>query len=118
MRVSVYWNTHKRCWSIRADTGERRGTIIHHARMVILEDCTFWVSEVRRQRVLLRRQKNVHAFVRGILVDHGEDVAADCTGRRVSYNPYKGPCFVTEDGDNIHKADRVYMAEDRRVYAA
>lgn len=68
MRVFVYFNLHKKCWSIRAMEGNQKGRVIAHAQAVELANCTFKVSEAGRQRVLREKRKNVHAGVVGDII--------------------------------------------------
>jgi hypothetical protein len=63
MRVEVYYNLHKKCFSIR-----HKGIVISHANTVKLADVTFVVRKAGRERVLREKKKNVHAFVRGNLL--------------------------------------------------
>ena len=91
MKVRVYRNLHKKCYSIQAKiNGSWR--VIDHADSVTLVDVTFKVSQAGRERVLRERRKNVHAFVYGTIVQDPGPV----TGRRVSYNPYKADSFTSE----------------------
>lgn len=90
MRVFVYFNLHRKVWSLRALEGARRGRVIAHAKTVHLADCTFRVSEAGRQRVLREQRKNVHAGVVGRWVQR----ASTRCMRQVGYNPYKAATFV------------------------
>lgn len=95
MRVDVYRNLHRRCWSVR-DTRTR--LVIAHVDCIDLENPVFKVSEAGRQRVLRERRKNVHAVVRGTI----SGASGDLDGMvQVGYNPYKSPSFMqyTSDGD-------------------
>ena len=89
MKVFVYFNLHRKCFSVKALEGVNKGRVIKHAFFVALEDVTFKVSEAGRQRVLKEQRKNVHAGVVGTLVDK-YTVGIE----RVTYNPYKGSNFV------------------------
>ena len=40
IRVEVYWNLHKRLFSVRALEGENKGRVIDHAYGVRLSDAT------------------------------------------------------------------------------
>lgn len=92
--VQVYYNLHRHCFSI----ADRRGRVCAHADVVALRDATFHVSQAGRQRVLRERQKNVHAKVRGHLVDPGEcGMDALPCARAVRYNPYLYATFVFAD---------------------
>lgn len=93
MKVEVYWNLHKNCFSVRF-----KGRVIRHANSLHLSNAKFVVRESGRQRVLREGRKNVHAFVRGILEESYE---ATCKGERVTYNPYKFSTFVKAENTNV-----------------
>lgn len=128
MRVFIYWNLHRACWSIKALEGADKGHVIAHAKNWCLGGVRFKVSEAGRQRVLREQRKNVHAGVVGtltawetfnplqgpavacpdtrdvLLSTHRPSVFSDenieaCSGTPwadwVTYNPYKGPTFVS-----------------------
>jgi hypothetical protein len=114
MRVFVYYNLHKKVWSIKALEGESKGRVIRHAATLMLTDCTFKVSEAGRQRVLRERRKNVHAGVVGQLVD---PIVMTDAAIAVTYNPYLYESFViSETTQSCHKADHVWFL-DRGVRA-
>lgn len=114
MRVFVYFNLHKKVWSVKALDGRNKGRVIAHADKVLLRDATFKVSEAGRQRVIREKRKNVHAGVVGTLEaftgdlrndtpwwhqvwgkeDHAYEKYARCRGPEVTYNPYKYTSFV------------------------
>lgn len=98
MNVDVYFNLHKKTFSVRAREGTKKGLVIAHMDSLILKDVTFHVSEAGRQRVLRERAKNIHAVTRGTLVETAPD-----TPNLVRYNPYEGPDFMS-DGQPIKSA--------------
>ena len=114
IRVFVYFNLHKKCFSIKALEGERKGLVIAHRDLVILTKCKFKVSEAGRQRVLREKRKNVHAGVTGVWIN-GDRVEShyeflSMVGRQVTYNPYKYASFVVKATEqSIDKADVVAM---------
>ena len=63
-RVYVYFNLHKRMWSMR-----QSGKVIGHYHDLYLKDAKYLVSEAGRKRVLKEKKKNVHAGVSGFMVD-------------------------------------------------
>lgn len=89
-RVKVYFNLHKKTWSIK---DKSTGLVIGYANYVPMKDCVFKVSEAGRQRVLKEKRKNVHAYVEGTIsfdtLDKSELYHGDFT-----YNPYKYDSFV------------------------
>lgn len=98
MRVFVYFNLHRKCLSVKALDGERKGRVIAHAKAVELVGVTFKVSEAGRQRVLREKRKNVHAGVVGMLTSldvHPSTLQiAESLLTPVKYNPYKFSSFV------------------------
>lgn len=95
-KVDVYWNLHKRCFSVRSRERDSYGRVIAHADEIRLTSATFIVSEAGRQRVLSEKRKNVHAFIRGKWSSAPVSAEAPC-----SYNPYKGATF-TSNGMPVH----------------
>lgn len=92
MRVFVYYNLHKKLWSVKALEGPDKGKVIDRREFVFLRDVTPRVSESGRQRVLREQRKNVHAGLVGTLSEHAPSYSM--TNKcRISYNPYKGSDF-------------------------
>jgi hypothetical protein len=83
-KVRVFKNLHNGLYSI-----QHKGIIIAHVAEVSLEEVTFSVQPAGRERVLRTKQKQIHAFVNGVVCP-----ISPASQRRVSYNPYKGPSFV------------------------
>jgi hypothetical protein len=100
MRVKVYWNLHKRCFSV-----QHRGRVIAHAEAIALQDVEFRVQQGGRQRCIRENRKNVHAFVTGkLLVEEGRnrEVQPMCSEMvEVAYNPHKYATFVRRDGPEV-----------------
>ena len=80
--------------------GRKRWIVVAYATRITLRDVTFKVDEAKRQRVIEEGRKNVHAYAIGAvtwgLVPHW----LNQSGRKVSYNPYKGSSF-TFDGEPV-----------------
>jgi hypothetical protein len=105
VRAFVYWNLHRKCWSVKALSGPDKGRVVQHCHNFDITDAEFRVSEAGRQRVLREQRKNVHAGVVGTLAGT-EAVIAE--GAEVSYNPYRsGYFFRRSDGAAVAKATRV-----------
>lgn len=112
-QVHVYWNIHRKVWSVRCARTRR---VVAHCADVTLSGVTFYVSEAGRQRVLREGVKNVHAWAVGTLCAH--TAAREGEPARVRYNPRTGPRFVTRDtGDVVAAAAVVRFDPDRSVYA-
>jgi hypothetical protein len=106
MRVFVYFNLHRKLWSVKALSGPMRGRVIAHRDTLALSDCTFKVSEAGRQRVLREQRKNVHAGVVGYL----SDATPAPRVIPVTYNPYKSATFTCKNtGAAIHHAVSVSL---------
>ena len=84
--VQVYFNLHRRCWSVR-----QRGRVIGHANSLVLRDVTWRVQPSGRERVRREGRKNVHAYASG-WVTHL--ILLDGTEQAVRYNPYELETFV------------------------
>ena len=65
MKVFIYFNLHRKCFSVKALEGAKKGRVVAHVNDAIVYNPTFKVSEAGRQRVLRERKKNVHAGVVG-----------------------------------------------------
>jgi hypothetical protein len=115
MRVFVYFNLHRKCLSVKALEGERKGRVIAHANMVVLHDVTFKVSEAGRQRVIRERRKNVHAGVVGEMYMMDGDMRVleilENLYSPLKYNPYKFDSFVHAVNETpVRSAKRAVIA--------
>ena len=134
MKCFVYFNLHRKCWSIKAMEGPSKGRVIGHAKYVDMASVTWKVSEAGRQRVLREKRKNVHAGAVGEIqrwlgIDgrsrstcEGKS-AFDRSGQSpsvpdcVTYNPYRSPTFTDVDtGEPVHRSASAFLCPDRRVY--
>jgi hypothetical protein len=118
--MQVYFNLHKKSWSMR---DPRTGRVVNKDQtqcLVVLRNVTFKVSEAGRQRVIREKRKNVHAFAVGDPVGFGSDPAFNDPGAvarllasanvPVSYNPYKAGHFVRVDtGEAVHACTLLVM---------
>lgn len=86
--VKVYWNSIKRKWSIL-----QKNKVVEYANNIILKNVTFCVSEAGRQRVLLEKKKNVHAFACGCICKVNFQNNPKNLKTQVFYNPYKRMYF-------------------------
>lgn len=112
MRVVVYRNLTRGCWSVAEATRTGgRGRLLSHVQACALADVQFHVREARRLHVVSAGCREVHAWATGILID------PPLSGPRVevTYNPYRAPTFTTRDGAPVHAAgcvaftDRAYL---------
>jgi hypothetical protein len=112
MNTEVYRNLTNKLISVR-----QNGLVVCHAEYVTLVNPYFKVRESGRQLVLKTKEKNVHAFVCGDLVNIGnynsykqrdpvithKDHTVIENGVIVKYNPYKYPHFFINEGDQIQE---------------
>ena len=105
MKVFVYFNLHRKLFSVKALEGDMKGRVIAHRQHVLLNDATFKVSEAGRQRVIRERRKNVHAGVSGTWFDDDDaqgrtSAFITINGSAIMYNPYKYSTFVHLYGEH------------------
>ena len=127
MKVSVYRNLHNGLISIKSASS---GLVLGHAKSVDIVGADFVVNEAGRQRVLKEKQKNVHAYVKGLLLNTigfkpykrrslGPAYGALDTIHKVtivSYNPYKAPHFVIKGtSDKVTKAKLCTVSHDGTI---
>ena len=124
MKVKVYYNLHKNCYSIVSLEKENYGRVIKHENYVPLTNAQFKVSEKGRQRVLREKKKNVHAYVVGqwsidcyngseILCSELQTKDGDIKSIKVAtYNPYKYSSFVDAHSKKpLAKAKQVLLSK-------
>ena len=96
MKVKVYRNLRNKCLSV-----QYKGKVIAHVSEVSLSEVTFKVSQSARRRVLETKQKNVHAFVCGVILSGTQELTEP-----VTYNPYKYSQFTSvTSGESVLSAD-------------
>ena len=116
MKVFVYFNLHKKVFSVKALQGDRKGRVIAHVRDITLRDVQFKVSEAGRQRVLREQRKNVHAGVVGHWAGGVDDLIVERSVVPVTYNPYKYSSFVlAESQAPVHWAESAYLTA-RKIF--
>ena len=109
MKVEVYRNLHKNCWSIRDN---KTGKVIQHVNDVHIKNATLVVRKAGREKVLREKRKNVHAFVRGTI-----ESCSSWHTEQIAYNPYKYDSFVlVESTEPIFDAEHVYLNNKGEVW--
>ena len=140
MKVQVYRNLHNGLISIQDLS---TGLVLGHAYAIDLKRADFIVREAGRQQVIKEKRKNVHAFVRGKVIDvrnfkpfkgrgthlyDGIPYESDISTRLqrgsmlglgtttiVGYNPYKAPHFTTPEGDEVDYAHLCTVQSDGKI---
>lgn len=113
MKVFVYYNLHRKVWSVKALEGENKGRVIAHRRDVVLQKPKPKVSEAGRQRVLREKRKNVHA---GLVGEWFDQKILQAEGDLITYNPYKYQTFVYADDKQPFTGASLALMQDREVY--
>lgn len=100
MRVFIYFNLHRKMWSVKALEGPQKGRVIARTPHIVLRDVQPRVSQKGRERVLREKRKNVHA---GLVGDLAEKTALTLwklpeyrellPENEITYNPYKSGNF-------------------------
>lgn len=111
-RVRCYRNLHKKCFSV-VDTKTNR--VFKHQFHVVLRDARFTVREAGRQRVLREKRKNVHAFVKGELVETNFQFP-DCVPKEAWYNPYETEKFVDKETGEVVDRARLVLLSPGHIY--
>jgi hypothetical protein len=106
MKVKVYFNLHKKLFSVVALEGENKGKVVRHTDKIDLRSPIFRVQKGGRARVLKEKKKNVHAYVMGYecTLKSDKEIAklGDIEWVGASYNPYKNEHFVAiKDGSMV-----------------
>lgn len=112
--VAIYKNLHNGKFSVK-----QCGLVVAHVDSILLTNVSLRVSEAGRQRVLRDKQKNVHAYVVGMVKEING--TAPLLGARLSYNPYKAGHFVYCHNDNkarLHSSQLLYCDAKQGLFIA
>ena len=111
-KVRVYWNLHKKLWSVQS-----KGRVIAHLEELGLLDVSWVVRPAGRARVLREGKKNVHAFAVGKFAGfQGLAEGIPAYEREVRYNPFKAGHFVDEKGQKMKKSALAFFNPSRKVF--
>lgn len=115
----VYKNLHNHLWSI-----EIHNKVVGHTDYIRLEDCEFVVHPSGKLLAQKSGSRNVHAYVKGWVVELGEYKSKDgegvnltvprfpltCPETKIDYNPFNDKGFYKIlTGEEVQKADVVEM---------
>ena len=92
-KVEIYFNLHKKKWSVRQD-----GKVVQHTNFIQIREPQYVVRQKGKEKVRREKRKNVHAFVRGYVEDRLPVFPSRNTF--VTYNPYKNDSFVERNTQN------------------
>jgi len=112
-QFKIYRNLHRDCFSVLKYNQEKKGyRLFAHEKDLICHDVNFTISKAGRDRVLLEKKKNVHAFV--ICQNYTTFVGEPKLGDQVYYNPYKMETFQVRTTDEpIYNAGTLIMTNNR-----
>ena len=120
LKVFVYYNLHKHCWSVKALEGREKGRVLCHGTPVVLDHVTPKVSQKGRERVLQEQKKNVHAGLVGRLANVTDLAMADymlgTTCPQITYNPYKYKTFVDKATETPYTGSTTVLMTERNVF--
>jgi hypothetical protein len=115
MKVFVYFNLHRKLWSIKALEGPQKGLVVGHSTSVLLSNVTPKVSQAGRRRVLEEKRKNVHAGLVGRMV-HACPLSVPVDSTQVTYNPYKYTGFVHVGTEQAFTGAPWVLMQDKRCH--
>jgi hypothetical protein len=119
LKVYVYFNLHKKLFSVKAMEGLYKGLVVAHCDSIALQDVTPKVSQKGRDRVLQEKRKNVHAGLVGhvVLVDIPMVDSED--HKHITYNPYKYKTFVYTDSEKEYTGSEwVHISKNQGITTA
>ena len=107
-KVRVYWNLHKKCWSVQ---DRKTGRVIRHVTTCVISDAKFVVRKAGQAKVRREGKKNVHAFAVGTVIEYRftPDTARSFmldTCKAVTYNPYVNDTFVYSKHRSVTMGNR------------
>ena len=111
--VFCYRNLHSGMWSVK-----QRGIVLCHSSRIYLRDCEFKVNLNGNRRVRELQRKEVHAYVKGYVMDPMRITAPSNYFSPIQYNPYEHESFMMTVWDHqvpVKKAWIVNMNIDRPV---
>lgn len=91
-RVEVYFNLHRRLFSVRALSGPHKGRVVAHLPSLTMRDVQFVSQPAGRAKVRQTGVKTVHAFARGTLISRHASARREMCG--VTYDPRFHDSFV------------------------
>ena len=115
MKVLVYYNLHRKVWSVKALEGPQKGRVVAHRESVMLLSPEAKVSQAGRKRVLQEQRKNVHAGIVGQWLEQSTPMCFDIWDE-ITYNPYKYETFVYKDNGDVFDGASLAWMENRKVY--
>ena len=111
--IRVYRNLHKKVYSIK-----QGNLVVAHSFRLCLRDFKTIVSKKGREKVLIDKRKNVHAFLEGYYETSGMGTTAARNDLQsiIQYNPYKHDYFFC--GDIVVNGGKFCILDENGVKGA
>jgi hypothetical protein len=117
VKVFVYYNLHRHCWSIRALEGDRRGLVIAHCDRVYLTEVLPRVSEAGRLKARREKRRNVHAGLVGYWNKDRQLSPPKSSLTEITYSPFTCEQFVYIGSGVPWPGSRAVWMDSRRVWS-
>ena len=123
MRVRVFWNITRGCWSIWAKNAAGAWRLSSHAETVHLRNVLFHVGQGARRRVVASGKKTVHAWLEGELSEGCFALAGEHGVYEIKYNPRLAGYFTSDQNCEpstrpaARSASIAFMGYNRQVLA-
>ena len=112
-QVEVYFNLHKKVFSIR---DKKTKLVVAHAPHVNLQNVTFKVNQKGREKTIATKRKGVHAFVVGEFVSAEQSLSAIEDLKSAYYNPYETQNFLAFNPKEKLSTATIAYCENKRVH--
>ncbi len=105
MKVRVYRNLHKKCWSVQRHIPKKGWRLYGHFEELSLKDAKFIIHQAGRLKVQREKRKNVHAYVEGEILNYIVDLGF--LPNRIKYSPYSNICGFTINDRLIYEVNYI-----------
>jgi hypothetical protein len=107
----IYRNLHTKNFSIKY-----KQKVINRASIILLNNGSFSISEAMRQKVILEKRKNVHAYV--IATSYEILTSFDISKLdEIYYNPYNLSSFIFKDnGKKVEKFNKLICYSNKLYF--
>lgn len=109
-KVEVYFNLHKKMFSIR---DFKTKIVITHLDELNLKNVVFKVNQKGRERVLKEKRKNVHAYLIGDFTLKEENDSSNF--KEAYYNTYKTKEFIDKESSQELRQASFVKCFDKRI---
>lgn len=110
MKVRVYRNLRNKLFSIK-----HKEKVIGYANNVLIKDAKFPVLPSGLKNARKTEQRNVHAFVEGVIASKDVDIGID-EMRRASYHYSVGYFYDCETKEKLQEGVTVYLCNKGMFY--